>query len=150
MTDLSIVEQLSPKLIFLAVLAMLAPIGASEAHAEVTVLINLARQTMNVTVDGSHYATWAVSTARPGYRTPTGDYRPYALDRMHYSSLYDWTPMPHSIFFRRGFAIHGTLEVRKLGSPVSHGCVRLRPDHARALFNLVSQQGLGNTLISIR
>ncbi|MGZ4853129.1 MAG: L,D-transpeptidase, partial [Halobacteriota archaeon] len=116
---------------------------------DITVRIELSRQTMTVDVDGAHYATWAVSTARPGYRTPIGDYRPYVLDRMHYSKLYDWTPMPYSIFFYGGYAIHGTTEVRNLGRPVSHGCVRLRPDNAKVLFDLVARQGLQNTLILI-
>jgi lipoprotein-anchoring transpeptidase ErfK/SrfK len=123
--------------------------SVNAARSEVSVRIDLATQTMRVAVDGASYSVWAVSTARPGYHTPKGTYRPYALDRMHYSSLYDWTPMPYSIFFRRGFAIHGTTEVGLLGRPVSHGCVRLRPDNARTLFNLVRSQGLGNTSISI-
>ena len=104
---------------------------------------------MNVEVDGIHYATWAVSTARRGYRTPAGTYTPYLLDRMHYSKLYDYTPMPYSIFFLRGYAIHGTTEVRNLGRAVSHGCVRLRPDNAKSLFDLVGIHGLQNTSISI-
>jgi len=121
----------------------------TEARAEIVVRIELSRQTMTVDVDGVQYATWAVSTARPGYRTPVGNYKPYVLDRMHYSKLYDWTPMPYSIFFLRGYAIHGTTEVRNLGRAVSHGCVRLRPDNARVLFDLVARQGLQNTSISI-
>jgi len=120
-----------------------------EAWAGVTVRIERAGQRMHVEVDGAHYASWSISTARRGYITPPGTYSPYSLQRMHYSRRYDYTPMPHSIFFTGGYAIHGTSEVRKLGRPVSHGCVRLRPDHARALFRLVSQHGMGNTRIVV-
>ena len=101
------------------------------------------------TVDGANFATWPVSTARRGYRTPVGNYRPQLLARMHYSRLYDYTPMPYSIFFRRGYAIHGTTEIRNLGRPVSHGCVRLSPENARLLFELVQSHGPGNTTIEI-
>jgi lipoprotein-anchoring transpeptidase ErfK/SrfK len=129
--------------------SLMAPTDGHKAWADVAVRIELSRQTMNVKVDGIHYATWTVSTARPGYRTPIGSYKPYLLDRMHYSALYDYTPMPYSIFFLRGYAIHGTTEIRNLGRPVSHGCVRLRPDDARALFDLVGSHGLQNTSISV-
>jgi len=68
---------------------------------------------------------------------------------MHYSSLYDDAPMPYSIFFRGGYAVHGTTEIRNLGRAVSHGCVRLSPDNARSLFELVQSHGLRNTTIEI-
>ena len=124
-------------------------IYAELAQSEVAVRIELLQQIMHVDVNGVHYATWAVSTARPGYRTPVGTYTPYLLARMHYSKLYDYTPMPYSIFFLRGYAIHGTTEVRNLGRPVSHGCVRIRPDNAKVLFDLIASHGLQNTSISI-
>jgi lipoprotein-anchoring transpeptidase ErfK/SrfK len=128
---------------------VLVTMHASKARADIAVRINLSQQTMSVEVDGAHYATWAVSTARPGYRTPKGSHKPYLLDRMHYSTLYDYTPMPYSIFFVRGYAIHGTTEVRNLGRPVSHGCVRLRTDNAKILFDLVGRHGLQNTSILV-
>ena len=49
--------------------------------------------------------------------------------------------MPHAIFFYYGFAIHGTNQVRHLGSPASHGCVRLAPQNATKLFNLMRAEG---------
>lgn len=111
----------SLRLTFLAALMMLAPIYADKACADVAIRIELSRQIMVVEVDGAYFTMWAVSTARPGYWTPAGSYKPYLLDRMHYSALYDYTPMPYSIFFLRGYAIHGMTEVRNLGRPVSHG-----------------------------
>jgi lipoprotein-anchoring transpeptidase ErfK/SrfK len=141
--------RLSLRLAFLTAVLIVFPVHVKNASADVAVRIMLATQTMDVEVDGAPYATWAVSTARPGYRTPAGVYKPYVLDRMHYSKLYDYTPMPYSIFFLRGYAIHATTEVRNLGRPASHGCVRLRLDNAKALFDLVGQHGLQNTSISV-
>lgn len=129
--------------------ALLLGLLIDDAAAAVTVRVQLSSQTMLVSVDGAQFATWPVSTARRGYRTPTGEYRPYSLQRMHYSRLYDFTPMPYSIFFYSGYAIHGTSEVRNLGRAVSHGCIRLGPDHARSLFELVQIQGWRNTTIEI-
>ena len=119
------------------------------AQAQVTVLIDRSTQTMSVSVDGEFYAAWAVSTARRGYRTPAGSFRPFRLEKVWYSTKYDAAPMPNSIFFAGGYAIHGTTEIRRLGLPVSHGCVRLHPTHARELFELVRSRGLGQTRIIV-
>lgn len=135
--------------LLLGVCVLFANPAGDAAVASVAVRIRLSQQTMSVAVDGADLATWPVSTARRGYRTPVGSYHPYALERMHYSRLYDNTPMPYSIFFRGGYAIHGTTEIRNLGRAVSHGCVRLSPDNARTLFELVQSQGRQNTAIEI-
>jgi lipoprotein-anchoring transpeptidase ErfK/SrfK len=124
-------------------------IGAGSALANVSVSISISSQTMRVSVDGSHYATWKVSTGRPGYRTPRGNFRPYVLRRMHYSSKYENSPMPHSVFFRGGYAIHGTNYVKRLGRPASHGCVRLAPANAATLYQLIRRHGMKSTRISI-
>ena len=122
---------------------------ASTAQATVSVRVDISSQTMSVSVDGWPYATWRVSTARSGYWTPRGSYRPFALKRMHYSRKYDNSPMPHSIFFKGGYAIHGTGYVRYLGRPASHGCIRLAPGNAARLFSLVRQHGFRDVRIVI-
>lgn len=127
-------------------LAVLAP---AAAMAGVKVEVAVASQTMDVYVDGSHYYSWPVSTGRRGYETPRGSYRARRLERTWYSSKYDDAPMPHSIFFRGGYAIHGTSHTRQLGRRASHGCIRLAPSHARQLFSLVSAHGMRATRISI-
>jgi len=132
-----------------AALVALGDAAFSQAMALVQVRISLARQTMNVNVDGAHYATWPISTGRQGYGTPAGTYRPQSMHKMHYSRRYNMTPMPHSIFFYHGFAIHGTSEVRNLGRPASHGCIRLSPQNAKTLYSLVGRYGMKNTTIAI-
>jgi lipoprotein-anchoring transpeptidase ErfK/SrfK len=134
---------------FLVFGVLLSLLVAGRAVAGVSIRIQLSTQQMDVALDGAHFGTWPVSTARPGYRTPIGTYTPYVLERMHYSRLYDFTPMPYSIFFHTGYAIHGTNELDHLGRPVSHGCVRLSSDHARSLFELVVAQGRKNTTVEI-
>jgi hypothetical protein len=70
------------------------------------------------------------------------------MNKMWYSRQWDNAPMPHAVFFtREGHAIHGTQEVRRLGSPASHGCVRLAPQNAATLFGLVEEIGLENTQV---
>jgi lipoprotein-anchoring transpeptidase ErfK/SrfK len=69
---------------------------------------------------------------------------------MHYSSKYENSPMPHSVFFRGGYAIHGTNYVKRLGRPASHGCIRLAPSNAATLYKLIRRHGMKKTRISIR
>jgi lipoprotein-anchoring transpeptidase ErfK/SrfK len=135
--------------IFLAALLGLALALPGAAFASVVEQINLSSQRMHVFVNGKPAYTWKVSTARSGYRTPTGTYKPYHLARRHYSSIYNNSPMPHSIFFYKGYAIHGSYETKYLGRPASHGCVRLHPSNAARLYSLVQRSGAGNTTISI-
>lgn len=133
-------------LLVLAVLLAALPVAA---RADVTARIDLSSQKMHVYINGSPAYAWSVSTARGGYRTPTGSYRPTVLSRHHRSSRYGGAPMPHSIFFYKGYAIHGTTEIRSLGRPASHGCIRLHPSNAATLYSLVREHGQSNTRIDI-
>jgi lipoprotein-anchoring transpeptidase ErfK/SrfK len=119
------------------------------ALASVIANIDISRQRMTITIDGAPYASWPVSTGVNGYNTPMGSYRPYLVKRMHYSSKYENAPMPHSVFFRGGYAIHGTPYIKRLGRRASHGCVRLHPANAAQLYKLVLIYGFDNTRISI-
>jgi len=123
--------------------------ASSRAAASIMVQIERATQTMDVIVDGEPNYHWRVSTARRGYVTPAGSYHPYMMARRWFSHLYYNSPMPHSIFFYRGFAIHGTYEISRLGGPASHGCVRLDPANAAILFDLVAREGMRNTTIVV-
>ena len=119
------------------------------AMAGVVAKIDLSSQRMTVKVNGWYYASWKVSTARRGYRTPVGTWRPKSLQKMHYSKKYHNSPMPNSIFFLGGYAIHGTNATRRLGRPASHGCIRLHPSNAAKLYSLVQKYGKRNTKIRI-
>ena len=133
---------------FLA-LAIFAVTLAASARADILVVIDKASQRMAVTVDGVTLHVWKVSTGRFGRGTPNGLYAPERLSRHWYSRKYDWAPMPYSIFFHEGYAIHGSTFVSRLGTPASHGCVRLHPKDAAVLFSLVQSEGKGATMIAI-
>ncbi len=103
--------------------------------------VDLSSQTMNVYQGKRHLYTWKVSTGRKGYRTPTGTWRIHRMHKRYYSRKYDNAPMPHAMFYYRGFAVHGTNYIKRLGRPASHGCVRLHPSNAAKLFSMVKQNG---------
>ena len=119
-------------------MAFLASTAAANATAHIH--INLSSQTMHVDSSSGRYS-WPVSTARSGYYTPRGSFAPRGLQRMHYSKKYHNSPMPHSIFFRGGYAIHGSYSTGMLGRPASHGCVRLSPGNAATLYHIVQREG---------
>ena len=99
---------------------------AQSASANVMIIIDKSAQKMTVTVDGDDRYTWPVSTGRPGYDTPSGEFQPFRMERDHFSREWDDAPMPNSVFFTKiGHAIHGTFDAKNLGRPASHGCVRL-------------------------
>ena len=123
---------------FPAALAVLG-IAATVAHAAI-IHINLANQTMHVESREGDF-TWPISSARSGFVTPRGTYGVQRLEAMHYSRKYHNSPMPHSIFFSGGYAIHGTYATGSLGAPASHGCVRLAPGNAATLYQIVRSEG---------
>ena len=142
---------MTPRQFLIPLLISLTVGGGSPAPAQAGVLVHIDKssQRMSVSVDGSARYSWPVSTGRSGYGTPSGVFHPQMMARRWYSKRYYNSPMPHSIFFYYGFAIHGTNDLGRLGGPASHGCVRLHPSHAAALYALVERNGRGNTRIEI-
>src|ERR1700675_4076907 len=123
---------------------MLFATGAAQANVSITVDKNA--QQMTVAVDGVERYHWPVSTGIPSRETPNGSFRTLRMEEDHYSKEFDDAPMPHSIFFTKiGHAIHGTDSETRLGSPASHGCVRLSRAHAAALYPLEQAEGGLNT-----
>ena len=123
---------------------------APAARADILITIDKSTQHMSVVVDGAQRYTWPVSTGRAGYDTPSGTFRPNRMDADHFSQEWDNAPMPHTIFFdMHGHAIHGFFDVKHLGLPVSHGCVRLSPDNAAVLFDLIETEKMANTTVIV-
>ena len=132
-------ELVMPRFV-LAIITLAALLGPlAHAQAGIVVTVDKTAQRLSVSVDGFPRYEWPVSTARWGYRTPNGTYRPERLERKWFSTIYDGSPMPYSIFFNGGYAIHGSYEISRLGRPASHGCIRLHPENAAVLFGLVKE-----------
>ncbi len=117
--------------------------------AIVVVNVDISSQSMYVRVNGWPSGSWRISSARSGYHTPRGSYRVTRTAAVYFSKKYDNSPMPHSVFFYGGYAIHGTYHVGSLGKPASHGCVRLAPGNAAKLYALVQEYGASSTRITI-
>jgi len=134
----------------LATLAGLMLFAGSPALANVAITVNKDTQTMTVAVDGVTKYRWPVSTGIPSRETPSGSFKAFRMEADHFSKEFDDAPMPHSIFFTKiGHAIHGTMSEGRLGTPASHGCVRLSRANATTLYALVEQQGVLNTTVTL-
>ena len=130
-------------------LGLLLLASPAMAKSPIVAKVDISAQTMDIFVNGVKQYTFPVSTGKRGYYTPTGSYSPQRIHRMWYSRKYKMTPMPYSIFFKGGYAIHATKEVKRLGRPASHGCVRLANAHAKTLYSLVKKYGLYKTRIIV-
>jgi lipoprotein-anchoring transpeptidase ErfK/SrfK len=130
--------------------AALMLVATGAAHAKISITIDKNAQLMTVAVDGVERYQWPVSTGNPSHETPNGSFRTFRMEEDHYSKEFDDAPMPHSIFFTKiGHAIHGTDSENRLGTPVSHGCVRLSRANASTLYALVEKDGVLNTTVTL-
>ena len=131
-----------------AFLMLSASFAQAQEQAYVDITVDISEQEMYVQTPIGN-ALWPVSTGRSGYNTPTGEYTVKRMEEMWYSRKYDDAPMPHSIFFHGGYAIHATYDLKRLGRPASHGCVRLHPEYAKNLFDIVKYFGQENTIVRV-
>lgn len=130
--------------------AAIAIMLAGSAEAKVAITVDKDAQQMTVAVDGVERYTWPVSTGNPSHETPNGKFQTFRMEEDHYSKEFDDAPMPHAIFFTKsGHAIHGTDSVNRLGSPASHGCVRLSRVNAQTLWDIVKADGVSNTSVTL-
>jgi lipoprotein-anchoring transpeptidase ErfK/SrfK len=135
----------------LIVVGALALSSVSAMALKVDVAVNKASQKMTVKVDGDVKYVWLVSTGAAQYETPSGAYHIFRMEKEHFSKEWDDAPMPYSMFFTgQGHAIHGSYHINRLGTKASHGCVRLAPQNAAILFDLVSKAGYKNSTVSIK
>src|SRR3954468_1076220 len=124
--------------------------ACSSAQAKVAITVDKDAQRMTVAVDGVERYRWPVSSGIPSHETPNGGFRAFRMEEDHFSKEFDDAPMPHSIFFTKiGHAIHGTDSEANLGTPVSHGCVRLSRANASTLYELVQRDGVLNTTVTL-
>lgn len=130
-------------------LGLIAASMTSALAGKVVAKVNISNQTMTVIENGKAKYQWKVSTARQGKVTPTGKWKAKQFKRFHWSSRYGRAPMPYSIFYSGNFAIHGTNQTSKLGSPASAGCIRLSKSNASKLFSMAKRAGRNNTVVIV-
>jgi hypothetical protein len=111
-----------------------------------SIVVSKQNQTIWSFKNGKISHRYRTSTGEGGYDTRAGWFDVYLRQTLHHSKLYD-VDMPYSLFFSGGQAIHASTALSRLGSPASHGCVRLPLRNARTLFN---ESPLGRPVIVTR
>ena len=120
--------------------------------------IDLNAQRLYLYMDGVLTYTWKTSTGRLGFETPSMDTHPDGrIYVQHTSPKYpegDYNGlgnMPFAVFIDGGYAIHGTTRGSwgKLGTPASHGCIRVHPDNGQIFNEFVRRNGIRNVWVTV-
>ncbi|WP_167477288.1 L,D-transpeptidase [Nocardia arthritidis] len=78
------------------------------------------------------YGPTPISHGRPGFETPPGVFHAASKKEYHWSTMHN-AEMRYAVFFNGDIATHiGPIQEK------SHGCIRMTPDGARALYDYVS------------
>ena len=87
-----------------------------------------------------------ISSGAPQTQTKVGLFRVYAKNKSNNmaSQEYDVPAVPYVLFYDKDFAMHGAYWHNDFGNPVSHGCINLRVEDARWLFEWASVGTLVN------
>lgn len=132
--------------------------GCQNAHCRVWALVNKSRQRLFLFVDGQLVDSFKVSTGDAKHETPNMSvraagpiFKKYTSKKFPGGDYMGLGNMPYAVFFKGGFAIHGTTpgNFSKLGKPASHGCIRLHPDDAVIFNELVRTVGLSETWVTV-
>ncbi len=116
-------------------------------------------QVIYIYIDGQLTYTWRVSSGSPGRDTPNLNQHPngriydaYTSKKFPGGDYKGLGNMPYAVFISGGIAIHGTSlgNVKKLGQPVSHGCIRIHPENAKIFNGLVRAAGVSNVWVSVQ
>ena len=133
---------------FLAVGLMVGGQVSSANAASLLAQVDLSSQRMNVFVNGKKKYSWSVATGKRGWRTPTGYFSPIATYRNRYSKRWKMS-LPYAVVIASsGIAIHGSSG--PMGSPRSHGCIRLSVGNAARFYKLVKSHGSWGTKVIVQ
>jgi lipoprotein-anchoring transpeptidase ErfK/SrfK len=109
----------------------------AQSHGEKWIDVNLSTQTVTAYSGQTALRSFIVSTGIWRYPTVVGTFRvyvKYAATRMR-GPGYDLSNVPYTMYFHRGYALHGTYWHNNFGTPMSHGCINLKTPDAQWLYN---------------
>lgn len=113
------------------------PLGENVPDGERRIEVDLSEQTLTAWQGDVIVLHTIVSTGRSEYPTVTGTW-PIQIKLRSTRMIgpgYNTPDVPWTMYFFRGYAVHGAYWHNNFGTPVSHGCVNMRPDEAKLLFD---------------
>ncbi len=108
--------------------------------------VNLSQQTLYAYEGNTLVASFLVSTGVWQFPTVTGQFHIYV--KYLYTDMagigYYLPNVPYTMYFYKGYGIHGTYWHHNFGHPMSHGCVNMYTPDAAWMFNFASVGTLVN------
>jgi LysM repeat protein len=130
----------NPSLIYVGQVLRIPSGGGSAPSAPTSgrwIDVNLSAQRVTAYQGNTAVRSTLASTGLPATPTPTGQYRIYVkyLSTLMTGPGYYLPNVPYTMYFYRGYSLHGTYWHANFGHPMSHGCVNLPTSEAQWLFN---------------
>lgn len=118
------------------------PVLGEVSPNEKWIEVDLSEQKLIAWGGGNKFLETLISSGKWG-KTPTGDFNiwvKYKYTKMSGGNKEDHTyyylpNVPYTMYFYKGFGLHGTYWHNNFGHPMSHGCVNLPTIMAEKLFN---------------
>jgi len=108
--------------------------------------VNLSQQMLYAYEGDTIVASFLVSTGVPAFPTVTGQYNIYIKleSTLMAGDGYYLPNVPYTMYFYKGYGLHGTYWHHNFGHPMSHGCVNMYTPDAEWLFYWASVGTLVN------
>ena len=104
--------------------------------------VSLSKQKLSAWEGDQKNYEFLISSGKPWTPTPTGEFRIWA--KLRYTRMiggskargdfYDLPNVPYTMYYDRGYGIHGAYWHNNFGQPMSHGCINLSIPDAEKLF----------------
>lgn len=122
--------------VILTILPRMTPVFSSGGDDLRWIDVDLTKQRLTAYAGGVAVRSTLVSTGLPNTPTPVGVYRIWI--KLRYDDMagsgYYLADVPYTMYFYRGYGVHGTYWHSNFGNPMSHGCVNLPTSEAEWLF----------------
>ncbi|MBI2601245.1 L,D-transpeptidase [Candidatus Daviesbacteria bacterium] len=124
----------------LMLFTLIKPIDVQAATKRIEV--DLTAQKLHAFEDNTLVYSFLISSGKPWWPTPTGDFKPWVkvpFQRMiggdkRLGTYYNLPNVPYVVYFYKGYALHGTYWHSNFGVPMSHGCINLKTDDMTILY----------------
>ena len=120
-------------------------LGQATTGQEKWIEVDLSEQRLYMREGAKQVGTFLVSTGKWS-PTPTGEWRIWT--KLRYTRMkggskalgtfYDLPNVPYTMYYYKGYGIHGAYWHNNFGQPMSHGCVNVKPEEAGIVFNWAS------------
>jgi lipoprotein-anchoring transpeptidase ErfK/SrfK len=122
----------------------------AELSGEKWIDIDIGDQVLTAYQGDTVVRTFTISSGSSRYPTVTGSFRTYSRTEMQDMSggshaagdYYFQADVPWVQYFFEGYAIHGAYWHNQFGTPIGHGCINMRVEESRWLYEWAGELGI--------